>query len=134
MNRTVCRDDSPKYLYGLVIVKDTWLDEAFEKMEFTFFHAERYKQIVCYDNVYYYDHALREKGLYISMAEELPLAALLEPRFDKALYRFLGSGGRKEADFLEELAARGSKLFVNYGNSDDYIIIARKVTVNNPGV
>jgi hypothetical protein len=133
MSNAQHRADEPKYLYGLVVVKDTRLDEAFEKMEFTFFHAERYKQTVCYDGMYYYDQTLREKGLYISMAEELPLAALLKPRFDKVLYRFLGSGGRHEADFLEELAARGSRLFVNHGNADDYIVVASKVTVKDPG-
>lgn len=124
----------PKYLYGLVVVKDTWLDKTFEKMQLTLFHAGRYKQTVTYDDVYYYDVELREKGLYISMAEELPLTALMEPRFGKPLYRFLGSRGREESDFLEELAARGSKLFVNHGNADDYIVVARKVTVENSEV
>jgi hypothetical protein len=128
------RVDGPKYLYGLVEVKDTRIGEAFEKMEFTFFYAGRYKQTVCYDDIYYYDQALREKGLYISMAEEFPLAALLDPCFDKVLYRFLGSRERNEADILDELAARGSKLFVNHGKADDYIIVARNVTVKEPGV
>lgn len=93
------------------------------------FHGERYKQTVRYDEVYYYDQELREKGLYISVAEELPMMALLEPRFDRALYRFLGSKGKEEANFLEELSARGSRLFINHGNADDYIVIARKIMI-----
>ncbi|MDR1131567.1 MAG: hypothetical protein LBL15_04025 [Oscillospiraceae bacterium] len=123
------RADLPKYLYSLVVIQDTWLDDTFEEMELTCFHAERYKQTVHYDGVYYYDQALREKGLYISMAEEMPVTALLDPRFGKALYRFLGSRGREEAGFLEELAARGSKLYVNHGRAEDYIVVARRVTV-----
>lgn len=121
----------PKYLYGRVVVKDTRLDDTFEKMELVFFHADRYRQTVNYDDVYYYDHALREKGLYISMAEELPLTALMEPRFGKTLYRFLGSTGPENMAFLEELAARGNKLFVNHGSTDDYIIVARKIMMKD---
>jgi hypothetical protein len=123
----------PKYLYTLVVVKDARLDDTSEKMELTFSHAERYKQTARYDGVYYYDQRLTEKGQYISIAEELPLTALLEPHFDKALYRFLVSQGREYADFLDELAARGCKLYVNYGRTDDFIVIARNVTVSDVG-
>jgi hypothetical protein len=121
--------DMPKYLYGLAIVKDTQLDETFEKMELTLFHAGRYKQTVVYDEMYYYDQALREKGLYISMAEGMPLNVLLEPRFERALFKFLGSRNKRVESFLDELTARGNKFYVNHGSAEDYIVVARKVTV-----
>lgn len=54
----------PKYLYGLVEVKDSIYDTALNKMELTFYHAVRYKQTVSYEGVFYYNLAFREKGLY----------------------------------------------------------------------
>lgn len=117
------------FLYGNVRLKKIWLDETREEMELSLLYADRYNQTARYDGVYYYDFTPEDEGLYISMAEELPVTELLAPRFQKALHRFLGPRARLEAGFLEELAARGSKLYVNYGKTDDYIVIARSASV-----
>ncbi len=122
-----------KYLYGIVALRDSMYDETDKVMELTFLYAERYKQSVRYDGVLYYDKMLMEKGLYIGMAEELPLIALLESRFSGALDRFYSSRRRRNEDELKELSANGKKLFVNYGKTDDYIVVARKVTVEDVG-
>ena len=121
-----------KFIYGMVKLKDVWIDETYETMELSFLYADRYAQTVRYEGVFYFDFTPKDKGLHISMAEELPVLALLSPRYSKALCRFLGPWGNEEKGFLNELAARGAKLYVNYGKAEDYIVIARKVTVNDP--
>ncbi len=121
-----------KYLYGIVALRDSWYDETLKVLELTFLYAERYKQSVRYEGVLYFDQRLREKGLYIGMAEELPLSVLLESCFDGPLRRLCSAISLNE-DKLKELSAKGGKLFVNHSKADDYIVVARKVTVVDAG-
>ncbi len=122
-----------KYLYGIVELRESWFDENLMEMELSFLYAERYKQSVRYEGVYYFDPAIRQKGLYIGIAEELPLSALLESRFNRPLYRFCNSIGQLNEGYLEALSAKGGKLFVNHGKTDDYIVVARRVAVREVG-
>ncbi len=132
MNGAKYRADLPKYLYGIVALLNARFDEALMELELTFLYAERYKQSVRYEGVVYFDQKLREAGLYIGMAEELPLSALLEASFGEALQRFCSAAGRRE-EYIEELSARGGRLFVNHGRADDYIVVAKNVEVEDVG-
>lgn len=116
------------FIYGTVTLKDMWLDVAREEMELLFLYMDRYQQTVRYEGVYYSEFTPNDKGLYISMAEEMDVKELLEPRFHKSLYRFLYSH-KGEKRLLEELKSHGAKLYVNYGKTSDYMVIARTVTV-----
>ena len=117
------------FIYGTVTLKDMWLDEARKEMELLFLYMDRYRQTVRYEGVYYSEFTPNDKGLYISMAEEMDVKELLEPRFHKALLRFLYShNGEKR--LLDEFKSHGARLYVNYSKTDDYMIIARTVTVS----
>ena len=117
------------FIYGTVTLKDMWIDEARKEMELLFLYMDRYRQTVCYEGVYYSEFTPNDKGLYISMAEEMDVKELLEPRFHKALWRFLYShNGDKR--LLDEFKSHGARLYVNYSKTDDYMIIARTVTVS----
>ncbi|MCM0761230.1 hypothetical protein M7775_22020 [Sporomusa sphaeroides DSM 2875] len=129
--RTFYRPTGGRFLYGNVILREIWPDEAGGTLLLKVLYAERELQTIVYRGVYAGQFGPAQIGARILIAEEVPLRILSEPYYRQAAAQLFSSRNPAAPEFIFLLQRLGNRLFRHYLDSQpECMVIARDMRIH----